>query len=104
MFLFETPNKRRTFLIFSYLLVLAQPIFSFSNYTWNLVSGAYPSDADSIMILICSEFIAWLIWMPIFLFKFLKWTLADYTGSIPLRLGTVNEVYGVCFGLYFLDY
>jgi hypothetical protein len=85
----STPQKARSLSIFCFLLVLSQPLFSFAFYCCNELNGVYPGNADSIMIPIFFEFMAWVIWAPIVLVFLRRTVLKNYPGAIPL--GTWNR-------------
>lgn len=79
----ETPRRWLFLGIAGTLLILTQPVFSVLRYYWNLQTGAYPVNADSIGIPIYYEFISWMILAPVALCG-LWWAVWKYPNARPV--------------------
>jgi hypothetical protein len=80
----HTPQNRKTFVVFTFALILSQPLFSFGYYVHNSLAGAYAWNGDSIAIPIFVESLSWLVWMPIVLTLLWRTVFKRYPGAVSL--------------------
>jgi hypothetical protein len=100
--LIRTPKAKRTVWLLAVLSILAEPVVEVIYYKTNLHRGAYPSNADSIIIPIYQFIFGWVVTLPVML-GFVWFALRDYPGSVSfLAYNTARPVWSFLWSVVLL--
>jgi len=80
---FQTPRKKLVVWIFALSWLALQPVASWIYYETNFRRGAYPPEADTIIIGQMQAVMGWVLTLPIFL-AFFWFSFRHYPGRVSL--------------------